>query len=170
MEQNERITEHVKFKELLRSHTALAKGIKNIPNEEEIENLRNTCTMIFEPIRALLGGHPIIISSAFRCKALNKAIGGSETSQHMEGMALDLVAVECSNVEMFEIIKECSFLDFDQLILEGYKKDKTAGWVHISTRPDGKNRNEALIMVKGKEGNKKITKYLTYEQYLELKK
>ena len=85
---------------------------------------------VFEPLRKWVGG-PIKINSFFRCYKLNKAIGGSKTSQHMSGQAMDIDdTFGCkTNAEMFNYIKDN--LDFDQMIWE-FGDDDNPDWVHIS--------------------------------------
>lgn len=125
----DKISPHVTFTEVTRSDTAKAKGIVNMPTEEEITNLKLVCNYVYEKIRAHFD-KPIYISSAFRCTELNKAVGGKPTSQHQRGQALDL---DCSvyggltNDELFNYVKN-SDIEFDQLILEGSKNK----WVHVS--------------------------------------
>jgi hypothetical protein len=81
-----------------------------------------------QPLRDGIG-KPIKVNSGYRCKRLNKLIGGSPTSQHTEGNAADLDAVGYSNAELFNYIKDN--LDFDQLIWE-FGNRKEPAWVHVS--------------------------------------
>jgi len=82
---------------------------------------QSLCEAILEPLRTAIGS-PIHISSGFRCNELNKAIGGSESSQHRKGQAVDIV---CHNpYELATIIADLG-LPYDQLIYEGK-------WVHVS--------------------------------------
>ena len=112
-----RISKHVSYKEGVHSNTAVRKGIENIPNDEQLENMVKIAEEIFEPLRSYVGG-PIKINSFYRCPELNKAIGGSTTSQHCKGQAMDIDDTfgRCSNAEMYHFIKEN--LDFDQIIWE----------------------------------------------------
>jgi len=82
---------------------------------------------------------------------LNKAIGGSETSSHCKGEACDFEIFSSDNLTVAKWISES--LDFDQLILEFYKKgDPHSGWVHCSYRRDGSNRKQVLSALKGEDG------------------
>ena len=103
-----------------------------------------TAWQIFEPLRAWYG-KPIGISSFYRSPELNKAIGGSKTSQHMKGQAIDIDADifnnGTSNREIYLwIIKN---LDFDQLIWE-YGDDQNPAWVHVSYVSRSRNRKQIL--------------------------
>jgi acyl-ACP thioesterase len=108
---------------------------------------------VFEPLRKWVGG-PIKINSFFRSPELNKAIGGSTTSQHCKGQAMDIDDTfgHASNAEMYHWIKDN--LDFDQMIWE-FGDDDNPDWVHISYVSEDKNRNRCLLAYKE---NKK-TKY-----------
>ena len=83
------ISKHISYKEGVHSNTALRRGIENIPNEEQLANMKLIAEKIFEPLRSYVGG-PIKINSFFRCPELNTAIGGSKTSQHCKGQAMDI--------------------------------------------------------------------------------
>jgi zinc D-Ala-D-Ala carboxypeptidase len=78
------ISKHVSYEEGVRSNTALRLGIENTPRAEQLEKMSVVANEVFEPLREWVGG-PIKINSFFRCYKLNKAIGGSKTSQHMSG-------------------------------------------------------------------------------------
>ena len=145
-----KVTEHVSYKEVVKSNTATRRGIENIPSGEQMENIKLLCENVFEPLREHVGG-PIAINSLFRSPELNRAIGGSSSSQHcaMNGAAMDIDDTYgiMSNADMFEFIKK---LDFDQLIWE-YGDDENPDWVHISYKKNG-NRKQILKCkrVKGK--------------------
>ena len=83
------ISDHVSYKEGVRSNTAIRRGIDNTPNDEQLKNMELIAENIFEPLRAYVGG-PIKINSFFRGEPVNTAIGGSRYSQHMKGQAIDL--------------------------------------------------------------------------------
>jgi len=128
------ISEHISYKEATKSATAIRHGIKNKPNDEQLKNIILWAINIFEPTREALGGHPINISSLFRCEKLNKLIGGAKDSQHiaLRGAAGD---TDLDNHPTFE---NCHFFDyiryhleFDQLIWEFGDKYNPA-WVHSS--------------------------------------
>lgn len=123
-------------KEFEHSNTAVAKGISNEMNAEQLENAKFIVAKICDPLREWLG-KPLKLNSGFRSLALNKAIGGSATSQHMKGEAVDLPI----NADAFHYIKDN--LQFDQLIWEFGTKEQPQ-WVHVSIRRDGKNRKQVL--------------------------
>ena len=119
------------IKELCKSSTATAKGIDNSPNSEIVKNLEQLIDNILDPLRERYG-KPITVNSGYRCLELNKAVGGSKTSQHMKGLAADItVGSPKKNKVLFDLIKEMD-LPFDQLIDE-----KKLSWVHVSyaTKP-----------------------------------
>ena len=142
------ISKHVSYNEGIRSNTAVRRGIENTPNDEQLNNMVKTAEEIFEPLRAYVGG-PIKVNSFFRCLELNTAIGGSKSSQHMKGQAMDLDDTfgRATNAEMYEFIKE--HLDFDQLIWE-FGDDDNPAWVHVSYVSPEENRKRCLKAYKEK--------------------
>ena len=138
----ERISEHITYKEAVRSNTALRLNINNIPNDYEISNMVGIASNVFEPLREYVGG-PIKINSMFRSEALNRAIGGSSRSQHCQGRAIDLDDTfgHKTNAEMFNYIK--NNLNFDQLIWE-FGDDTNPDWVHVSFVSNDENRGRCL--------------------------
>jgi zinc D-Ala-D-Ala carboxypeptidase len=136
------ISKHVSYKEGVYSNTATRKGIKNTPDDEQLDNMVTIAEEIFEPLRSYVGG-PIKINSFFRCPELNKAIGGSRTSQHCKGQAMDIDDTfgRMTNAEMYHFIKDN--LNFDQLIWE-FGDDDNPNWVHVSYVSDEENRNKCL--------------------------
>ena len=127
-----RISKHLTLAELIRSESAKRLGISNMPTEEHIENLKELAENIFEPIREHFK-HPIYISSGYRSKALNAAIGGSMNSQHSRGMAID-IDMDGTIIKNSAIFEYAKTLHFDQLIWEHGTKDNP-DWVHISYSP-----------------------------------
>lgn len=113
------ISKHLSLAEVSRSETAKRKGINNTPSGEHLENFKKLAENVFEPIREHFGV-PIHISSGYRSKELNAAIGGSATSQHCSGEAIDIdmdgSASGITNAQVFNFIKDN--LNFDQLIWE----------------------------------------------------
>lgn len=144
--------------EVTRSDTAKRKGIDNTPTEEHLENLKVICEEVFDKVREYFGV-PLFISSGYRSAALNKAIGGSKSSDHNLGRALDLDqdghGNGVTNKDVFNYIKDN--LEFDQLIAEGSNGAGDMNWVHVGYRK-GQNRNQILIAIftNGK------TKYVPY--------
>lgn len=112
--------------ELCKSSTAKAKGIDNSPSDEIIHNLTSLVDKVLDPLRESYG-KAIRVNSGYRCPALNKAVKGSKTSQHMKGLAADItVGSITNNKELFDLIIRLD-LPFDQLIDE-----KKFSWVHVS--------------------------------------
>ena len=148
------ISKHVSYKEGVYSNTALRLGIDNTPNDEQLANMELVAEEVFEPLRLWIGG-PIKINSFFRSPNLNTAIGGSKTSQHCKGQAIDIDDTfgKATNAEMYHFIKDN--LDFDQMIWEFGDNDNPA-WVHISYVSAQKNRNRCLKAYKEK-GKTKYT-------------
>lgn len=128
------------FQELVHSDTAKQRNINNIPADfEVIRNLVNTAEKMQE-VRDFLG-HPITITSGFRCKELNHWLAGSRNSQHIEGEAIDFI---CPGFGSLPDIAEAiitSGIEFDQLILE-------PSWIHISFSR-GMQRNQTLTYTGG---------------------
>lgn len=139
------MTKNFTEKELTKSITAKRLGIDNSPNDDQRVALKALCENILQPSRDRLG-HPLIISSGLRGKKLNKAIGGSKTSQHMKGEAVDIdqdgSGSPITNSYVFFDILHHS--DFDQLIWE-FGDDEEPDWVHVSYTKERKNRNQILI-------------------------
>ena len=146
------ISKHISYKEGVYSTTATRKGIDNTPNDEQLTNMELVADEVFEPLRVYTGG-PIKINSFFRCPELNKAIGGSYTSQHCKGQAIDIDDTfgRMSNAEMYHWIKEN--LDFDQMIWE-FGDDDNPNWVHVSYVSPEDNRNRCLKAYKEKGSTK----------------
>lgn len=113
------------IKELVKSSTAEAKGIDNTPTQEVERNLTALVDNVLAPLRAIYG-KPITVNSGYRCPELNKAVGGSATSDHVKGFAADITAgSKEENERLFNIIKHN--FHFSQLIDE-----KNFSWVHVS--------------------------------------
>ena len=136
------ISEHISYKEGVYSITATRRGINNIPNGDELNNMILLAEEVFEPLRAYVGG-PIKINSFFRSPELNTAIGGSSKSQHCKGQAIDIDDTfgRMTNAEMYHWIKE--YLEFDQMIWE-FGNDDNPDWIHISYVSPEDNRNRCL--------------------------
>lgn len=133
------LTAHFKLSEFTRSNTASKYHIDNTPSEEVVKNLKALCENILEPLREWYG-KPIVISSGFRCPALNNHpdVRGAINSQHMKGEAADLhlpsIAIGRQRVEHL-----LEFAHFNHLIWEHDRYGNY--WIHISyKRDDSKNR------------------------------
>lgn len=140
------LSPHFTLAELTVSQTATRRGIDNHPTPVILQRLQLVAVHILEPVRAHYG-RPVIVSSGYRSPTLNRAIGGSLTSQHCKGEAVDFRVSGVSNREVCKFIRET--LDFDQLIYEFGE----AGWVHCSYR-EGPRRKEVLSA--SKEGGRTI--------------
>lgn len=138
-----KLSQHFTLQELTKSSTALRLRIVNDPGALEIENLKQVCIFILEPVRT----HykiPFSPSSGYRCPNLNKAIGSKSTSQHVKGQAVDFELPGISNFEIASWMKQN--LTFDQLILEFHQKEiPSSGWVHVSFVSPQTNREKASI-------------------------
>jgi hypothetical protein len=154
-----KISEHLDLSEVTRSETAKRKGVSNEPTPEHLENFKKLAEHVFEPIRTHFGV-PIHISSGYRSKALNAAVGGSATSQHCKGEAIDIDMDGSSNgvtnKMVFDYIK--ANIKFDQMIWE-FGTDTAPDWVHVSYDSDGKQRGQILKAIKSNGA----TKYLPYK-------
>lgn len=128
---------HFTIDELCRSDTARSRGIDNTPTEEVRKNLTELVDNVLDPLREWYG-KPIYVNSGYRCPALNKAVGGVASSQHLTGQAADIdVNDRAENRKLMKHIEDN--LDFDQLIWEN-----GGAWIHVSYRADGKNRRQVL--------------------------
>jgi hypothetical protein len=131
------ISKHITLQEATESATALRMGIKNTPNEAELDAMKYVAENLFEPIREWYD-KPIKINSFFRCLALNKAVKGSVTSGHVLGNSIDISGGnKVENKKIFDFIK-LSGLDYDQVINE-----YNFTWIHISLKKTG-NRKQVL--------------------------
>ena len=148
------LTEHFTLEEMTVSPTAKRLGLSNTPTPEHIENMRYCCEMILEKVRAKFG--PVTINSSYRSPRVNQAVGGSKTSQHVNGQAIDFEVKGVDNKVVADWVADN--LEFDQVILEFYTKgDKNSGWVHASIKKEGGNRRQRLIATKSKAGGTTYT-------------
>lgn len=128
-----KLSKNFTYEELIASTTASNKGIDNTPTEDQVAQLKLLCEKVLQPIRDKYN-HPIIITSGFRCKALNKAVGGSNTSQHMMGQAADIKCTATTKAYLFNLILsmiKSGEIKVGQLIWE-YGTKKEPNWIHIS--------------------------------------
>ena len=153
---NMKLSEHMALAELTKTKT----GIKNVPNEAQVENLKRLCGWLEELRRrwnnryvnplptSPRGGEeePIIINSGFRSPAVNKAVGGASNSNHLTGCAVD---IRCLGIE--QALRYAAILldiadegreDFDELLIE---KSAKSIWVHFAVRPKDNRRRVAFI-------------------------
>jgi hypothetical protein len=115
------ISHHFSLQEM--THTE-HRNINNNPDIICLANLKKVCEQILEPVRNQYG--PLWVTSGYRCKELNDAIGGSPSSAHILGYAADFVARYATNEAIFDFIRKN--LRFDQLIDE---RSVNGGWIHI---------------------------------------
>lgn len=140
-----KLTTNLSLAEATYSATALRKGIANEPTVTHLINLKAVAENIFQPCREHFG-KPLRVTSGYRSKELNKAIGGSNNSQHSKGEALDMQSTEgYTNRDLFMFIKD--HLEFDQLIGEFPDDMGEFAWVHCSYKTEG-NRGEVLVAYK----------------------
>jgi hypothetical protein len=138
------LSPHFSLEEL--THTD-HRTIENVPNSSEINNLKRVADLL-EEVKTLLGGKPIIVNSAFRCKELNDAVGSKDTSQHRVGCAADIRVPSLSPDEVVKAVM-ASNINYDQLIRE-FSTPEGGGWTHISVpnNPSGTPRKQVLIIDK----------------------
>lgn len=150
----QKLSEHLSLQEIIKSQTATRNGFQNTPTAEHLDNLRIMANELFEPIRDAVSADrgkdtPIPISSGYRSKKLNDAIGGSSRSQHSIGRAIDMDLdgwyEDFSNADLFFLIVED--LDFDQIIWE-FGDDQNPNWVHVSYVSAEKNRKKITMAFK----------------------
>ena len=114
------------FKEMIQSDTAKSKGIENIPDWDQIDALKSLIETILDPLRELWGG-PIVVTSGYRTKELNKAVGGVSNSHHTLGCAADITVGSISkNKKLLKLLLN-SNLQWTQVISE-----KGCRWLHVS--------------------------------------
>lgn len=138
-----KLTPHFTLGELTRSSTAERLRLDNTPTPEALRALQTTAEML-ERIRTTLG-RPIIVTSAYRSSAVNRAVGGATSSDHMAGQAADIVvpAFGTPHLVASALAPLVSVLGIGQLILEGVKGKQ---WVHVSTRTPLKPVNRVITI------------------------
>ena len=135
------LTKHFTLEEFSFSSTAKSRGINNTVPLQFIPSLRNLCEKVLEPLRERVK-EPVIISSGYRCPALNKAVGGKNTSQHMKGEACDISMEDKEKLrKWFAILMDG---DFDQLIFERNRKTGRC-WIHVSCKTDSEQNRHQVI-------------------------
>ena len=145
------LSEHFTLGEVTKTSVKTADG--NIPSRVHIENLKNLCENWLEDLRyshnTLYGerDEPIIITSGYRSPEVNKRVGGSPTSNHLTGCAVD---IRCVGIE--QAIRYASILldisdgtkrDFDELLIE--RSPKGHYWIHFAVRPKENRRRTMFI-------------------------
>jgi uncharacterized protein YcbK (DUF882 family) len=159
-----RLSEHFSLRELCKTKT----GIENVPNEEQVENLKRVCRWLEElrlrynqlyvcgTVPQCCEQHswdspeeePIIINSGFRSAEVNKAVGGSPSSNHLTGCAVD---IRCIGIEqalryaaLLLDIADLNREDYDELLVE---QKGSVIWIHFAVRPTGNRRKGRLMQV-----------------------
>ena len=152
------LTEHFTLEEFTTSSTAKARGIDNsVSSQRVVDNLRNLCEQVLEALRSY-ANQPITISSGYRCKALNKVVGGARNSQHMTGEAADIHIPlydfkDSTGSRLTDIQLARDWMqwltdntDFDQLILETV--NRRIFWIHVSCkRHRSLNRHQVIRFI-----------------------
>ena len=147
------LSEHFSLAELCKTRT----GIENVPNEAQVENLKRLCRWL-ERLRrrwneryADIGNggmeEPLIINSGYRSAAVNKAVGGAPTSNHLKGCAVDIRVAGLEQLLRYAVIlldiSDESGEDFDELLLERNKAGRY--WLHFAVRPSENRRRVRII-------------------------
>ena len=142
-----KLSEHITLAELCKTKTRLS----NVPNEAQVENLRRVCRWL-EQLRRRWnnlygdGDDPIIINSGFRSPEVNRAVGGSPTSNHLTGCAVDIRVCGMEQLLRYAVIlldiADLNHEDFDELLLE---KKGPVMWLHFAVRPEGNRRKVRLM-------------------------
>lgn len=154
------ISQYATLWDVTKSETAVRHKINNTPSPQDKLRLTDICSNIYDPLCVKFGR--LFISSGFRNKKVNSLVGGSPSSQHVLGSAIDIDGqgdgsnnfAKVSNVDLFLYIKDN--LIFDQLIAE-FETNGQPRWVHVSYSSN--NRNQVLIAIKNNLGQKKYSEY-----------
>lgn len=139
------LTAHFSLAELTVSAKAKVLKLANLPTGKLLDNVKHTAAQL-EKIRDFLDGAPITVTSCYRAPAVNKAVGGSPTSAHVQGLAADINAHGFTAPELAaEIVhmRDTGELDFDQVILE-FPERGSGAWVHVGWRQHNANRGQVL--------------------------
>jgi len=137
------LTEHFTLEEFTRSDKAKLLGIVNTPAPAIVANLRRLAKFN-ELVRLELGGAAMVISSGYRCPALNRAVGGAANSVHLDGLACDFIAPAFGAPMAICQALEKSYLQFDQLIVE---RVGGAVWVHLGIAAEGKTPRRQVLTI-----------------------
>ena len=152
MNKQTNLSEHFSLAELCKTRT----GMENVPNEAQVENLKRLCRWLerlrrrWNDLYADDGGvgmeEPLIVNSGYRSAAVNKAVGGAPTSNHLTGCAVDIRVAGLEQLLRYAVIlldiSDESGEDFDELLLE---RKGAVMWLHLAVRPSGNRRRVRLI-------------------------
>jgi zinc D-Ala-D-Ala carboxypeptidase len=143
-----KIGRYLTLAECIKSDTAIRKGIDNTPQGNEVQAMIKVCAWVYDDLCEYFNCK-IPITSFYRSEQLNRAIGGSASSQHCKGEAIDLdcdtLTSGLTNKIIFNYIK--NNLTFDQLIYE-FGSDNNPDWVHCSIAYEGQQRMQVLRATK----------------------
>ena len=145
-----KLSEHFTLAEMCKTSVKTKDG--NIPSHVHIENLKRLCEWL-EMLRSEWnrrygeGNDPIIINSGYRSPAVNKAVGGVATSNHLTGCAADIRVAGIEQLIRYATIlldiSDESGEDFDELLIE--RSARGNFWLHFAVRPSGNRRKVRLI-------------------------
>lgn len=144
-----KLSPHFSLEELTHSDTATRLGIDNTATVEVIDNLTFLAGEL-EHVRTILG-HPMLISSGFRCHALNDHLGSKRTSSHTKGLAVDFICPSFGNPRSVCDAIIMANVNYDQVILE-YDR-----WVHLSFKQKNPRKQALIIDKKGTRPFENIT-------------
>jgi Uncharacterized protein conserved in bacteria len=139
-----KLTEHFTLEEFTHSTTASRLKINNCVPTDLMSNIQLTAIKL-EFVRKALG-QPIIITSGYRCPALNARVGGVSTSAHTKGLAVDFHSPFGTPKQICQRLIDAG-VQFDKLIQEHNQ------WVHIGFSP---TCNRQLVLTAVKQGGKTI--------------
>ena len=137
------LSEHFTLGEVTKSRH---KEIYNIPSHVAIENLKRVCAWLEElRVRAKT---PIVINSGYRSPQLNKKVGGSPTSNHLTGCAVDIRVAGIEQAMRYAVIlmdyADETRQDYDELLIE---RNRSGGyWLHFAVRPKDNRRKTSFIL------------------------
>lgn len=142
-----KLSKNFSLDELTASNTAVKKNIDNSASPTIVDALQELVTNVLQPVREKFG--PVTITSGYRCDELNRAIGGSTTSDHSYGRAADFEVKGVDNRVVAIWISEN--LPYKQLILEFYNDGETnSGWIHCSYDKDNNKKQKLKALKDGK--------------------
>ncbi len=148
-----KLTQNFTLSEMTKSETALRHGLPNDPEPDHLENMKALAENVLQPVRNYFG-MGVKVNSAYRHPDVNRAVGGSTTSDHCKGMAADIEIPGVANAVLAEWIQDN--LEFRQLILEFYTPGiPDSGWVHVSYNPAD---NKKQVLTAMKENGKTVYK------------
>lgn len=133
------LTPNFSYRSMTASQYAARHGLENVPGAEQRASLLRLCSTVLEPIRHFCGDLPVVVSSGFRCFAVNLAVGGAPSSAHVDGRAADFLVEGISLSAAYDAIARAD-LPIDQLIAE-YGK-----WIHASIPRIGAAPRRQLLM------------------------